>query len=97
MKALLLGALDGVPDVLPDPPADAIVVDLTDTALKIRLRWWIAPPSQFEMRTGLDVVLAAANEALRHERDRIARAGTTGRTDGSHDVPASSATVSRER
>jgi small-conductance mechanosensitive channel len=81
IKALLLGALDGVPDVLPDPSADAIVVDLTDTALKIRLRWWIAPPSQFELRTGLDVVLAAVNEALRHERERVAPAGTSGRAE----------------
>jgi small conductance mechanosensitive channel len=85
MKRLLLGSLDGVRDVLDDPPPDAVVVDFTDTALKIRLRWWIDPPSQYELRNGLDAVLTAVNDRLRAERDRLAAAGRSGHTDASRE------------
>jgi small conductance mechanosensitive channel len=85
-KALLLGALRGVADVLREPAADAVVVDFTDTSLKIRLRWWIEPPSQYELRNGLDAVLANVNERLRHERERLAAAGQSGHADASREA-----------
>jgi small-conductance mechanosensitive channel len=73
-KRILLGALDGVDDVKRDPPADALVVDLTDAVLKLRLRWWISPPSNYELRDAFDQVLANAAAALTRERERIDRA-----------------------
>jgi small-conductance mechanosensitive channel len=85
-KRLLLGSLEGIDDVLDDPAPDAIVVDFTDTALKIRLRWWIAPPSQYELRTGLDAVLSAINARLRADRDRLAKAGESGHTGSSREA-----------
>lgn len=85
-KTQLLSALDDVPDVLDDPAPDAVVVDFTDASLKIRLRWWIAPPSQYELRNGLDAVLARVNDRLKAERERIAAAGKSGRTEAGRDA-----------
>jgi small-conductance mechanosensitive channel len=72
MKHLLLDVLDSVPGVLDNPPPDARVVDLTDAGIKIRLRWWIAPPAQYELRNGLDLVLIRVNDRLSRERERLA-------------------------
>lgn len=91
MKSLLLASLEAVPEVLDDPAPDAIIVDFTDTALKIRLRWWIAPPSQYELRNGLDVVLAGVNARLGAERERIASAGRTGRPESGREAPQADA------
>ena len=67
-KRLLLDALEGVDDVLDDPAPDAVITDMTESVIKIRLRWWIAPPSQYELRNGLDAVLARVAAALARER-----------------------------
>jgi small conductance mechanosensitive channel len=73
LRRLLLSALDGIDDVMRDPAPDAVVVDLTDTVLKIRLRWWVSPPSNYELRDGFDKVLARADALLAQERDRASR------------------------
>jgi small-conductance mechanosensitive channel len=86
MKALLLASLRDAAGVLRDPAPDALVVDLTDTALKIRLRWWIDPPAHYELRNGLDTVLTAVNERLRRERERLAAAGQSGQTPASREA-----------
>jgi small-conductance mechanosensitive channel len=41
VRAVLKQAVRGVQGVLPDKPVDALLVELGDSALKFRVRWWI--------------------------------------------------------
>ncbi len=64
-KKLLLDTLQGLPGVLQDPPPDVLVVDLTESTVNIRLRWWIEPPRRFDVLTSRDAVLEKAFAALK--------------------------------
>jgi len=44
-KRLIVEALHETDEVLRDPAPDAIVVDLADSTVNIRARWWVKPPS----------------------------------------------------
>jgi small-conductance mechanosensitive channel len=94
-KRLLLGALEGVNDVLDEPAPDAVIADITESVMKIRLRWWIAPPSQYELRNGLDAVLARVAAALARERADAKRDAEQGRHAGLQ--PAAAGRGDRER
>jgi small-conductance mechanosensitive channel len=62
-RAVILRALEQAPDVEPDPKADVIVVDLAESAVTLRARWWTAST----MADGLgaqDRVLTAVKRAL---------------------------------
>lgn len=63
-KRIMLETVRGIPDVLDDPPPDAIVVELADSAVNIRLRWWVHPPRQMELLTVQDQVLERVKHAL---------------------------------
>ncbi|MBK8023450.1 MAG: mechanosensitive ion channel family protein [Chloroflexi bacterium] len=41
-KAVMLEAMRGVPGVLADPAPDVIVIDLADSTIVLRARWWSA-------------------------------------------------------
>ncbi|MEP0859117.1 mechanosensitive ion channel family protein, partial [Trichocoleus sp. DQ-U1] len=43
-KQLILEAIASVDGVLEDPAPDALVVDLADSTVNIRARWWVQPP-----------------------------------------------------
>lgn len=66
-KRIMLETVRTTPDVLDDPPPDAIVVELADSAVNIRLRWWVHPPRQRELLTVQDQVLERVKQALTAE------------------------------
>ena len=63
-RRVVLDTLRAVPDVLPDPAPDALVVDLADSSIKIRVRWWVKPPRQMDALSSQDRVLTDVSRAL---------------------------------
>lgn len=63
-KRLILNAIRSVPDVLSDPAPDALVVDLAESTINIRARWWIRPPRRADALDSQDSVLTAIAETL---------------------------------
>jgi small-conductance mechanosensitive channel len=67
-KEVMLGVLRALPSVLPDPAPEALVWALSDSAVVIRLRWWVHPPRQTD-------ALSSRDEVLHRVRDALADAG----------------------
>lgn len=65
-KAILLDTLGRIPEVLREPPPQALVVALAESTVNIRLRWWVQPPRQLDVFVSQDAVLEAIAAAL-HE------------------------------
>ena len=63
-RRVVLDTLRAVPDVLRDPAPDALVVDLADSSIKIRVRWWVKPPRQMDALSSQDRVLTDVSRAL---------------------------------
>lgn len=63
-KRLILEAIHSIPDVLSDPAPDALVVDLAESTVNIRARWWIRPPRRADYLDSQDQVLTAIAEKL---------------------------------
>jgi small-conductance mechanosensitive channel len=62
-RAIILSALQEAEDVSPDPKADVILVDLADSTVNLRARWW----TRSQMADGLnaqDRVLTRVKQAL---------------------------------
>jgi len=62
VRQVLKGAVTGIEGVLPDKPVEALLVELGDSALKFRVRWWIE--SFTDTRYIFDLVHDAIYEAL---------------------------------
>jgi small-conductance mechanosensitive channel len=62
VREVLKGAVTGVEGVLPDKPVEALLVELGDSALKFRVRWWIE--SFTDTRYIYDLVHDAIYDAL---------------------------------
>ncbi|MCL1468824.1 mechanosensitive ion channel family protein [Argonema galeatum] len=63
-KQLILEAVRSVNEVLEDPPPDALVVELAESTVNIRARWWVAPPRRAETLDAKDKVLTAIKNKL---------------------------------
>lgn len=63
-KRLILEAIHETEGVLQDPPPDAIVVDLAESTVNIRARWWVQPPRRYEVLNFQDQVLVAIKNKL---------------------------------
>lgn len=63
-KQLILEAIHETEGVLSDPAADAIVVDLAESTVNIRARWWIKPPRRAPALDMQDNVLTAIKNKL---------------------------------
>ncbi len=63
-KQLMLEAIASVDEVLKDPAPDVLVVELAESAVNIRVRWWIAPPRRIDDLTSRDQVLSAIKQKL---------------------------------
>lgn len=63
-RQLILQAMRGVDGVLSDPAPDALVVELADSTVNIRARWWIQPPRRADALDMQDRVLQAIKEKL---------------------------------
>lgn len=56
-KDIILETLNSRPEVLEDPQPEALVVDLADSTINIRARWWIDPPRRADAVASMDWVL----------------------------------------
>lgn len=63
-KQLMLEALYSVNEVLKDPAPDVLVVQLAESTVKIRVRWWIAPPRRIDDMRSRDKVICAIKKKL---------------------------------
>lgn len=63
-RALILEAVNETPGVLASPTADAIVVDLADSTVNIRARWWVNPPHRADVLDLQDRVLTNIKNKL---------------------------------
>lgn len=63
-KQLILEAIRSVGCVLKDPPPDALVVELAESSVNIRARWWIKPPRRADALNAQDQVLVAIKNKL---------------------------------
>lgn len=63
-KAIVLDVLAASPTVLPDPAPQVLVVDLAESAVNLRVLWWVTPPRRLETLAARDEVLHAVKAAL---------------------------------
>ncbi|MDJ0734959.1 MAG: mechanosensitive ion channel family protein [Nostocaceae cyanobacterium] len=63
-KQLILEVLHETEGILQKPAPDAIVVDLGDSTVKIRARWWVEPPTRAEVLDFRDKVLTRIKNKL---------------------------------
>jgi hypothetical protein len=60
----MLETLRGTDGVLPEPAPEVLVMDLAESAVNIRLRWWVQPPRQYDVLASRDAVLERVKGAL---------------------------------
>ncbi|MEG3989264.1 mechanosensitive ion channel family protein [Microcoleus sp. S28C3] len=63
-KQLMLEALYTVNEVLKDPAPDVLVLELAESTVKIRVRWWISPPRRIDDMRSRDKVICAIKKKL---------------------------------
>lgn len=63
-KQLIMEALHSVNVVLKDPAPDVLVMELADSAVNIRVRWWINPPRWSDALDSRDKVITAIKQKL---------------------------------
>lgn len=63
-KQLMLEAIRGVDDVLTDPAPDVLVMELAESSVNIRARWWIRPPRRIDDLNSRDKVISALKQKL---------------------------------
>ncbi|MEB3337696.1 MAG: mechanosensitive ion channel family protein [Leptolyngbyaceae bacterium] len=63
-KQLILEALQEVDVVLKTPPPDLLVMELAESTVNIRVRWWITPPRWADALDSRDKVISAIKQKL---------------------------------
>lgn len=63
-RRLMLEAVRSVDGVRSDPAPDVLVVDLAESSVNLRVRWWIDPPRRRDALDTQDRVLQAVKETL---------------------------------
>lgn len=63
-RTLILEAMRSVPSVLRAPAPDALVMELGESSVAIRARWWIEPPRRKAALDARDEVLTAIKRTL---------------------------------
>lgn len=63
-KQLILEAIYNVDEVSREPAPDVLVVDLEESSVNIRARWWIKPPRRIDDLISRDKVLTAIKNKL---------------------------------
>ncbi|MBH8552971.1 mechanosensitive ion channel family protein [Nostocaceae cyanobacterium CENA357] len=63
-KQLMLEAMHSVDIVLKDPAPDALVMELAESTVNIRARWWISPPRRADSLDSRDQVISAIKRKL---------------------------------
>ncbi len=63
-KQLMLETIYGVDEVLKDPAPDVLLLELAESSVNIRARWWIKPPRRIDDLTSRDKVISAIKQKL---------------------------------
>ncbi|GAA4364334.1 mechanosensitive ion channel family protein [Hymenobacter saemangeumensis] len=63
-RELMLEAMRGVEGVLTDPGPEVLVVELADSTVNLRARWWVNPPRRADVMDAQDKVLEAVKNKL---------------------------------
>lgn len=63
-KDLILQALASLNEVLTDPAPDVLVMELAESTVNLRVRWWIKPPRRADDLKSRDRVLSAIKKTL---------------------------------
>ncbi|BAZ20651.1 MscS mechanosensitive ion channel [Kalymmatonema gypsitolerans NIES-4073] len=63
-KQLMLQAIHSVDSVLQDPAPEALVMELAQSTVNIRARWWIKPPRRADALDSRDKVISAIKKKL---------------------------------
>lgn len=63
-KELILAAIQDLDVVLKDPAPDVLVMELAESAINIRVRWWIKPPRRADALDSRDQVISAIKQKL---------------------------------
>ncbi len=63
-KQLILEAMYTVNEVLKDPGPDVLAMDLAESTVNIRVRWWITPPRRLDDLRSRDKVISAIKKKL---------------------------------
>ncbi|NEQ19659.1 MAG: mechanosensitive ion channel family protein [Microcoleus sp. SIO2G3] len=63
-KQLMLEAIHTVDEVLLDPTPDVLVMELAESTVNIRARWWIKPPRRADALNSRDKVISAIKKKL---------------------------------
>ena len=66
-KQLILEAMYSVNEVLKDPGPDVLAMDLAESTVNIRVRWWITPPRRLDDLRSRDKVISAIKKKLYEE------------------------------
>ncbi|MEG4107909.1 mechanosensitive ion channel family protein [Microcoleus sp. S13_C5] len=64
VKQLIMEAIANLEDVLKEPAPDALVMELAESTVNIRVRWWINPPRRAEALDTRDKILTAIKNKL---------------------------------
>jgi small conductance mechanosensitive channel len=63
-KSVVLDAVRSLDVVLKDPPPDVLTMELGESGVSLRVRWWIRPPEKADALDARDHVLAAIKSQL---------------------------------
>ncbi|NJO95604.1 MAG: mechanosensitive ion channel family protein [Pleurocapsa sp. CRU_1_2] len=63
-KRLMLEAIYSVDEVLRDPSPDVLALELAESSVNIRARWWIKPPRRIDDLSSRDKVISAIKQKL---------------------------------
>ncbi|HYW18127.1 MAG TPA: mechanosensitive ion channel family protein [Nodularia sp. (in: cyanobacteria)] len=63
-KQLMLDAMLSVNEVLKDPAPDVLVMELAESTVNIRVRWWVHPPRRADNLISRDKVIIAIKKTL---------------------------------
>jgi small-conductance mechanosensitive channel len=63
-KRLMLEAIYSVDEVLRDPAPDVLALELAESSVNIRARWWIKPPRRIDDLRSRDKVISAIVQKL---------------------------------
>jgi len=63
-KQLMLDAMHSLNEVLRDPAPDVLVMELAESTVNIRVRWWVHPPRRADNLISRDKVITAIKKKL---------------------------------
>lgn len=63
-KQLMLETIDSIDGILKDPAPDVFLLELGESSVNIRARWWIKPPRRIDDLISRDKVISAIKQKL---------------------------------